>query len=336
MANALLISIQAGLWCYVLLTIWCEAGEAAVLPARLVVAVYIGLFTAVTQQGVLADVLKYTLAPLLLLATWEMQRADGSARSVQGTALAAIAGSLAILAHSNSVAFIAASAVLIGIRRWWGAAIVATMPLLVWTIVRQLMGQSGSHAIGVGVGHYDPATYLLQLVGAAGALLAPGQHGLPFLAAGAGLVLTTVMARRRAGSQALRFAAVFVGLSAAFTWALFNLVWVKDPIGERFLLFFPIILVPLWVLASARGPLAGFVVCSLLILLPVLYWTGTGIWIRNTATFEGLGFPEGFAPRSARLSSSYPQGPPRETGSGLLLAPVAWEERRAASFFRTR
>ena len=338
--NAFLISIQAWLWCYVLLTIWCDTGDEAGCLPRLAVAVYIGLFTAVTQQGVLADVLKYSLAPLLLRATWEMRRTDASVSSAQGTALAAVAGSLALLAHSSSVVFIAASSVMIGTtkapRRRWDAAIVATVPLLVWAIVRQLMGQSGSHAIGVGVGHYDSTTYLRQLVRATGSLLAPNHHGLPFLAVGAGLVLTTVMVRRHAGNQALRFAALFVGLSAAFTYALFNLVWVRDPIGERFLLFFPVILAPLWILASARGPLAGFVACSLLILLPVLYWTGAGIWIRNTATFEDLGFPEGFAPRSARVSSSYPQGPPRETGTGLLLSPLAWEESAAASFLPRR
>jgi hypothetical protein len=339
-ANAFLISIQAWLWCYVLLTIWCDTGEETGSPSRLAVAVYIGLFTAVTQQGVLADVLKYSLAPLLLLATWEVRRTDASVSSAQWTALAAVAGSLALLAHSSSVVFIVASAVMVGTTRvpWrrWDAAIVATVPLLVWVTVRQLMGQSGSHAIGVGVGHYDSTTYLLQLVRAAGSLLAPNQYGLPFLAVGAGLVLTTVMVQRPAGNPALRFAALFVGMSAMFTYALFNLVWVRDPIGERFLLFFPIILVPFWVLASARGPLAGFVVCSLFILLPLLCWTGAGIWIRNTATFENLGFPEGFAPRSARVSSSYPQGPPRETATGLLLSPLAWEESTAASSFPSR
>jgi hypothetical protein len=332
--NALLIFIQAWLWCYVLLTIWCDTGEKAGLLPRLVVAVYVGLFTASTQQGVLADVLKYTLAPLLLLATWKMRRTDASVSSVQGTALAAVAGSLTLLAHSDGVALVGASAVLIGTtrvpRRRRDAAIVAIVSLLVWTIVRRVMDQSGSHAIGVGVGHYGPGTYLLQLVRAAGSLLAADQHGLSFLAASAGLVLTSVMLRRQVGNQALRFGVLFVGLSAAFTYALFNVVWVSDPIGERFLLFLPIILVPFWVLASARGPVAGFVACSLLILLPVLCWTGAGIWIRNTATLEDLGFPGGFAPRSARVSSLYPQGSPRETGRGLLLAPVVWEESKAS------
>lgn len=333
-ANALLISIQAWLWCYVLLTIWCDTGAEAGLPPRLVVAVYIGLFTASTQQGVLADVLKYTLAPLLLLATWKIHRTDASVSSRQGTALAAVAGSLTLLAHNNGVALVGASVVLVGTtrvpRRRRDAAIVAAIPLLVWAIVRRLMDQSGSHEIGVGVGHYAPTTYLLQLVRAAGSLLAPDQYGLPFLAAGAGLVLATATLRRQAGNQALRFAAQFVGLGTAFTYALFNLVWVRDPIGERFLLFFPVILVPFWVLASARRHVSSFVACSLLILLPVVYETGTAIWIRNTATREELGFPEGFAPRAARVSSSYPRGSPREIGTGLLLAPMAWEESKAS------
>src|SRR4029077_3436933 len=146
-ANALLISIQAWLWCYVLLTIWCDTGAEAGLPPRLVVAVYIGLFTASTQQGVLADVLKYTLAPLLLLATWKIHRTDASVSSRQGTALAAVAGSLALLAHNNGVALVGASVVLVGTtrvpRRRRDAAIVAAIPLLVWAIVRRLMDQSG-------------------------------------------------------------------------------------------------------------------------------------------------------------------------------------------------
>jgi hypothetical protein len=326
MANAVLISIQAWLWCHVLLTIWYDAGGAASRLPALVVAAYIGLFTGFTQQGVLADVLKYTLVPLLLLATWQVPRTDGSVSRVQWTALAVVAGSLALLAHSHSVAFVAASAVLIGAktaprRRRWEAAIVAIVPLLVWTVVRQLMGQWGSHAMGLGVGQYDPGTYLIQIVLAAGSLLAPDRHGLPVLAAGAGLVLTTVMVRRHVGGEALRLAALFVGLSAAFTYALFNFVGVSDPIGERFLVFFPVTLVPLWVLTSARGPLAGLVVCSLLVVLPVLYWTGAAIWVRNTATREELGFPEGFAPRSARISSAYPQGPPARRQRGCSSLP---------------
>ena len=142
-ANAVLISIQAWLWCYVLLTIWCDTGDEPGLPPRLVVAVYIGLFTASTQQGVLADVLKYTLAPLLLLATWKIHRTDAAVSSLQGTALAAVAGSLVLLAHHNGMALVGASAVLIGTtrvpRRWRDAATVATVPLLVWAIVRRLM-----------------------------------------------------------------------------------------------------------------------------------------------------------------------------------------------------
>ena len=333
MANAVLISIQAWLWCYVLLTIWSDAGAEAELPSRLVVAVYIGLFTAFTQQGVLADVLKYTLTSLLLLATWKIRRADPLISRRQWTALAVVTGSLALLTHNNSVAFVGASAVLLGTsrvsRRRRDAAIVATVPLLVWAIVRRLLDQAGSHELGVGVGHYAPTIYLLQLVHASGSLLAPDQYGLPFLATGAGLVLTTVTLRWEDGNQALRFAAQFAGVSTALTYALFNFVWVSDPIGERFLLFLPIIMVPFWLLAVAHRSVYSFVACSLLILLPIFYGTGTAIWIRNTATREELGFPEGFVPRSARVSPSYPQGSPRELGASLLLAPVAWEESRA-------
>jgi hypothetical protein len=336
-ANAVLVTVQTALWCWVVVSIWRESVDG-VLPtgAVMAVAVYLGLFIPLNEQAVLADVLKYTLLPLLLIAGWRARNSVEAFSSVRWTTFSAATATTLLLVHNDSIAFIAANALALfsgvgkRLHRTLTAVVAGAVPTAIWIIVRRALEQNQSHAFGIGVGRYGALTYLLQLFRGAGSLIVPDRYGAPFWAAGAVAVLFGILIRRRQrdGAAALAFCGLFVGTSAVMTYVLFNALWVDDPLGGRFLLFIPLGIIPLLFLATAKMSRAVFVACVVIVLCPQFYWTATWFHLKMTSSPQELGYPTGFATPGARLSVDYQHGPPVPTEHGVILAPRSWEEQR--------
>jgi hypothetical protein len=336
--NGILVTAQAALWCWTLLSIWREgAGSTPQAGVMTVVAVYLGLFIALNEQRVLADVLKYTLLPLLMLAGWKARTSADAAGLARWTMLSAMVATTLLLVHNDSIAFLAAnSLVLVGgagkrFPRVAAAIAAFAVPDAMWLVVRHALQQDFSHALGLGVAKYDALTYLLQAVGGTGLLLLPDGQEDPFFVAPSFVALAMaalfgVLVHRRDGAAALRFSGAFVGAAAAVTYALFNVSWVYDRLADRFLLFVPLAIVPLLLLAGAKWSRPVFVACAAAVLLPQFYWTATCLHVQTTSTLEELGYPTRFATPMARLSVAYRSGPPTQTEHGVVLAPNSFEE----------
>ena len=85
-------------------------------------------------------------------------------------------------------------------------------------------------------------------------------------------------------------------------------------------------LMPFVILTVARWRAAIAVTTLVVTGLPVMYWTATWVRINTPTSIERLGFPEGFVPHRARVSSAYLEGPPLDTPEGLLISPLGFEE----------
>jgi hypothetical protein len=249
----------------------------------------------------------------------------------QWSALGAMTATVLALVHNDSLAFVAANALLLsagpGKRLHRALAVVGAggVPVAVWVIVRRVLEQQHSAAVGIGAGRYTAITYVRQALSGVGSLIVPDRYGAPFAVVVAMAAVYGIVVRRREGADALVFGGAFVGLSAAATYALFNLSWVDDRLAGRFLLFVPLTLVPLLFLASARWSRPLFVACVTVVLVPQFYWTARWFQLRATTSVEAQGYPTAFATPAARLSVDYPQGPPVRTERGVVLAPQSWE-----------
>jgi hypothetical protein len=147
-ANAVLVTVQGSLWCWALLSIWREgAGGVPRAEGVAAVVVYLGLFIPLTEQAVLADVLKYTLLPLLLLASWKARNCLDTIGIVRWTTVSVVAATSLLLVHNNSIAFVAANSVVLfcgvgrRLHRTVAAAVAGAVPIAIWIVVRHVLGQ---------------------------------------------------------------------------------------------------------------------------------------------------------------------------------------------------
>jgi hypothetical protein len=160
----------------------------------------------------------------------------------------------------------------------------------------------------------------------------PNRHDAPFLVVIAIAVLFGILIHRRShGAAVLGFGGAFVGTAVAVTFGLFNVSWVNDPLVGRFLLFLPLVIVPLLLLASAKLNRSVFGFCVAVVLFPQFYWTATWFRIEAKASLQDLGYPTLFATPDATLSVDYRFGPPIRTEHGVVLAPSSWEEQSGRS-----
>ena len=302
-------------------------GEAA----SVVVAIYIALILPLAQQGVLATLLQYALLPTLVLAVWNVGASDTPTNRFTWLALGAVIGALLMLTHTSSVAFVTAAVGALGLTRsrvrFVPGAVLWGVPVVTWFVVRQFLQQSGSHVLGFGVGRETAVAYLIQTIRSVGALVVPDRYGLPFVAFGALVIAITAAARRQDRGSPTWFLLSFALASLAFTYGLFNLTWVSDPISSRFVLFAPLVLVPTLVLSPISKRWTTVAVPVVMVtLVPLVYWVAVWSRIGRDSTPEQLGFPGGFALHDARLSTRYIAGPPVKIDGGWLISPGIWEE----------
>ena len=338
-ANGGLVVLQAFLWMKMATTIARDAGSAPAVGTTFPLSVLVGLVVALHQREVLGQNLVYTLLPLYVLGLWKLLHADGTAREVRITVLLAFLGALLCLAHNTAVVFVVAAAAMVSLNwpvKWrlvaFSSALVA-VPGLSALAVRGLLGQPGSHRVGIGAGQYDGLTYSWHFFEGIGRVLAPEKFGASLVAAA---VLCAVIAFLLLGNtgpaSGLRFATRFTLLSAVLLVLLFTSVWVTSPLSGRHVLFAVLVVGPLACIEAARVAPRIARMAILLLLLPQLYWTGLAAlrlemsW-RNDPALARLP-TDWLVPARAYLSRDYRSGPPVENRAGLLVAPFSFEEPR--------
>jgi hypothetical protein len=206
--------------------------------------------------AVRADNLKYALLPAMIaLVDKLLLLGDRSKVTTPRYIATGVVGAALMLTHTSSIAFIVAVVATVWFTpethvrgRLLGALILGATALAPWLVLRSILGQQGSHAIGMGAGTFSPVEYAVQMVGG-GLLLLSKQRSLA-IAVGIGMVATALFAysRERLPGSAqviLRGRLVFVGVACLVLYVLFNVTSIADMLTGRFLLFIPLILAPL-------------------------------------------------------------------------------------------
>lgn len=321
-ATGLLIGLQAALWLRLLRRMALDSNLAPSATTWILVAVFVGLFLAGHERYPFAQSLLYVILPLFLEAAWRIVVRREN-RAVRLVAL----GILLPLTHTTGLAFLGAGAVLVGWGGWRSprrlglAALTLGVPAAAWIGVRLALGQTGSHCVGWGVGRYAPLEYAVQLFTGPGRTIVPDRFGTAILAVAVLWIAALALSFGRNAPPAVRFATAFCALVAGAIYALFNLAWIYVPIGGRFVLFLPLLLVPVVGLAlAARAPRLGAGLLALLV-LPQLYWLG--VWTldqRKTGELFARQ-PTAFLPHDGYATREHLKGPPLRQGSRLLVAP---------------
>ncbi len=121
--------------------------------------------------------------------------------------------------------------------------------------------------------------------------------------------------------SAVRFAGLLVLYSLMVLFAMFNLTWVAQSLGNgRYLAFSILVLVPA-AYATASRPMPRLATLALaLLLLPQIHWTMLYVLGRQ----QTGGNPT--IPLNAYIARNYRSGTPTLTDRGLLIAPPGYEE----------
>jgi len=325
-ASSIIVAAQAAAWSHVIQIAFPNAGCDR--PYRLqawLVTLFVGLFVALNNQQLLADALIYALAPIYLICLWSAMLARERAALGRAAVLGAIIGSCMLLTANKAAAFIAACGVCIALQNmnwrfkfvWAGAFTI--VPLLVWMIVRVLMGQSSSHPVAVGAGKFSYADYALQAVNGVGRQLVSERTGLTAifgLIALAALLIFTVKGRAKSKSSML---STYVLVSLCTTAVLLNLTGLADELNGRL-----VIIVGLVGSAAAICLLSEHVnryaaVCCIgLLALMQSYWTA--VWWHNALTINAISVG-GFVRNEDRIARDYLAGPPTLRRGVSIVAP---------------
>lgn len=330
-SNAVLVVLQSFLWLVFVRTVARESGLVVSAVRSIVVGLFIGLFVAVNEQSVFSHNLVYTLLPVFLLGLWRLVAPQPRPITLaNGSLLTALATAM-LLSHTSAGAFVASAAVVVIVARrgtraaWLLAVPLVALPVVIWGIVHVALHQAGSQPIGWGEGRYSPLVYALQLLDGPGSLLVPAKFRAQFAA----ILLVWAIALALAShpkASGLRFGIAFVAISQLVLFALFDLSWVFPSIAGRFVLFVPLILLPLtYLTAGATSPRLA-TVAAVLAMVPTVYWLASWSERQQSESLAELGFPANFMPPDAYISRDYRFGPNVQTSRGLLIAPSPAEE----------
>lgn len=331
-ANGLLVTVQAFVWFNLCLSLVDDIEFHTISKFHLLLcAFYIGIFTALTQSNVLAHVQLYTLLPIfILLIWWSTQRVDGVWGFYIGAALLAAA---CLLTHNSSVVFVAAGVILIIVlgqngryTRIAGGTFVLIFSLLVWGIIRMSLTQSGSHYIGGP--HYSIYHYALQVIEGIGELIVPKEFALACILLFA-MVTIYIIWKGKCKLSGLIFSLLFFILSLIMLIVIFRLVDLPAGQGSqglngRFVLFVPLLVVPMLLLESARVR-PGVFVLVVCMAIPVLAYRS----FKWSFVIDQPVDNQGFVSSSAELSHIPAPGKSIILDGRTLVAPklYPWEEQ---------
>lgn len=279
-----------------------------------------------------SETLAYVLLPLPLGFVLRARASESATRTLAEAAFAGLALALCLLVRNAAAALCAgAAAVLLlqpGLRRRVRAAAVALMTVVAvspWLAVRFWLGQVGSHTMGLGVGRRPMAEYLWQLVSGIDLNTNLQFLGLPLLVV---LAVALVRGDRSCAADRSRglgaVVLVFVGVSLAALFAIFNSVRVSDPLTKRHTLFVTLIVGGLG-LQHVRQLARGRWLALLLVLVfaqPGLRaarhaWRGRG---PETPAYTAKALRE-FLPVAATIRAGHVGEPPEPQGEWVLVSP---------------
>ena len=359
-ANVFLGGLAAFSWSWVLLRLLgrvMKGGQRLSFPVAAVIVLYVALMTASACIYVLADNLKYALLPWLIDASILAAQAASGSTFLRRIIAAGVAGAVLMLVHNGSVAFVmaACAVVLCGqvsvMRRVGGVVLLGVLALGPWLVVTRVLGQDGSHRVGLGIANSTPLYYVNELARGIGDLLAsrPILGCILFLLLVALVVqeltgsrISTGSALSQQGRRVVVLCAVFAAVSVAALYMVFNLTWIQDPIdaanGRRYLLFLPLIVVPLGLACGARRLPPGVSVAITLIvtLLPLIRTAGGVVPqspILASMIMTGHVFELNRMSLDSTIRPDYINRSPVQEGGRRLLSPplYSWIQRQLVS-----
>ena len=327
-ANGVLIVGQSVLWLHTVCRIWSVEPKDLSPYAVLAVALFIALYVPLTLQAAHSANLGFLCVSLMILATWEKSRSISMQSQLRWFTISIVAATLSLLAHNVNLALVAGcTAALLIIRpktardfAFAGGLLI--VPTAAWLAMRWYLGQLGSHPMGIGIANFSSVQYATQIAFVVGNLMVPSAFRAPFVVS-LGLLTWCFWAlfapAKPQHSAAIRFTAGLLLISSAFTLLLFTLTSVADPIGQRFIGWIPILIVPAILIRAARIKAVVLLIATAFVLAPNVHRLVifSAVHANQLPRQEiGVLFPIG-----ALISPSYTSGPPVQTDRGLLIAP---------------
>ena len=327
-ANGLLVILQSVVWQLTIHRIWCVDREHRYMHAALGTTAYIALYVPLTFQAAHSANLGLLCASVMVLATWMTSQSLTKQNQSWWLAISITAATLSLLSHNVNLALVAgcASALLITRRNAPRdlalSAALLIVPIALWFAVRWYLGQLGSHPVGIGIANFSAMQYAVQMAFVVGNLMVPSAFGLPFLAS-SGLLAWCFWAllapTKYQHPPAVRFTAGLVLISSGLTVLLFSLTSVTDPIGQRFVGWIPILIVPAILIRATRLGVAVFLIATACVLTPNVH--RFVIFSAIHADLQPQKEIGVLFPIEALISPNYTSGPPVQTDRGLLIAP---------------
>lgn len=217
--------------------------------------VFLSVFLLGCAQMLLAHLLFIVLLGVVLIGTCRLFDACNTRGFVLRAAWLGSALALLLLAHNTGLAYLLAIMLLVLCARrhsmpirLGAALLVALLPLGFWLIIRYLLGQTGSH--GVGNAQVVPWFHLGKSINAVGTFFLPVTPYLKWtrflvgLGFGSGVAFLFIGSRRCQLTELERMLILFVLLSYLVLFVLFCVTFVHNPLGDRFLWYIPLTLVP--------------------------------------------------------------------------------------------
>ena len=329
-ANGVLIVGQSVLWFHTACSVWSDElrGQRERPYTMLAVALYIALYVALTLQAAHSANLGFLCASMMILATWKTSYSLSTQRQSRWLAMAIVAAILSLLAQNVNLAVVAGSASALLITRhnaprdFAVAAALLIVPVAIWLTVRWYLGQLGSHPVGIGIASFSALQYATQMAFVIGNSIVPSAFGAPFMVSLGLLAWCFWALLAQAKYQypaAVRFTAAVALISSASTLLLFSLTSVTDPVGQRFIGWLPVLIVPALLIRAGRFTAVVLLIATVFVLTPNVHrlFIFSAIHANQLPRQEkGVLFPI-----SALISPSYTSGSPKQTNRGLLIAP---------------
>lgn len=332
--NVVLLCLQAALWTWCLLRLWQQTEAEPSTISRVIVVIYLGLFLPLNQYLVRAELLfNVLLAPTLYYA-WRAATAS-STRGYRLAALCGLFGSLLIATHHRGAIFVVASAAVIASRSLSshadrrmalvGAATALSIPAATWLLIRWALVQWDSHVTGLAVSSDGPIEHGRQFVRSLGELLSSSVAITPRWAVLMWAAAFVLVIARRIAPRPLAFGGGFTAAATALTFVTFSVTALDDNLDPRFILFIPLITVPLLLFALDQLRTGIGLVVGVVILVPLIGASVDTVIMTRGAAAD----PRETVVHPTEISSRYLSGPPVKTARGWLIVPTTWHEADA-------
>jgi hypothetical protein len=279
-ANATLGGLAAFGWCWCGISVLSEYSledRWTLLLASILISTVI---VVENWQDFRSENLAYALLPLFVVLVLRTTQAKSGGQAGWFSVGTGVIGAALMVTRNADIAFIGAAIILIGTsplmayQKCTSIAIVVLTSFIPWFMTEKALGQIGSHPVHFGAGKYSPIQYLQQIVLGFGYALWNTRQRLGllvfiFCASAIAFLLRRPNERNVQPRSSSTFLLLFVGLSLAFLFLLFNVTRVGDLLSGRFITF-AAIAVLLVMAQTAANRLARWAVVlgTCLIMLP--------------------------------------------------------------------